>query len=275
MVVVGGAAMEAVSVVDALPEPGTSVQARSFSIRPGGAGARLAVAAARAGLPVHLVAAVGGDESGRAVVGQLAAEGVATALTRQVPNETTPVTQVIELPDGDSCRLSSWNTARVGLRAGDLCRRSTRNAVVGAAAVFVTLEVPVEVVVRTVRRVRGLRRRPLLVLHVAATECPPRLRPLLAHVDYVIGSAHGVCRLVARDTEGTAVRTLLDMGVAAVGVLDPRTARLHSGGPVAELSVSAATDVLPAAVPAIVRMGRGPTRRTLAAAGFTVLPDTR
>lgn len=76
VIVVGSVNVDFVVRVPKLPGPGETVIGGSFERRGGGKGANQAVAAARAGASVRLIAAVGDDDLGRWQLHQLAAEGI-------------------------------------------------------------------------------------------------------------------------------------------------------------------------------------------------------
>ncbi len=78
IVVVGSTMIDLVAFADRLPDAGETVVGRSFLQGFGGKGANQAVAAARFGARVAMVAAVGDDPNGRAVVANLSDQGVAT-----------------------------------------------------------------------------------------------------------------------------------------------------------------------------------------------------
>ncbi len=78
--VLGNAALDETFRVGGLPRPGESVLAAEAGRGLGGKGANVAVALARAGVPVRLVAALGRDEAGGALRALLEAEGLAGAL---------------------------------------------------------------------------------------------------------------------------------------------------------------------------------------------------
>ncbi|WP_233213723.1 PfkB family carbohydrate kinase, partial [Mycobacterium hubeiense] len=61
--VVGSVNVDLTFEVDALPRPGQTILASSLSSAPGGKGGNQAVAAARAGAEVQLVAALGDDSA--------------------------------------------------------------------------------------------------------------------------------------------------------------------------------------------------------------------
>jgi len=70
--------IDLVAFADPLPRPGETVVGTRFLQGFGGKGANQAVAAARFGASVAMVNAVGDDPNGRAIVDNLAAQGVAT-----------------------------------------------------------------------------------------------------------------------------------------------------------------------------------------------------
>lgn len=76
VVVVGSVNEDHVLVVEALPRPGETVLALASSRSSGGKGANQAVAAARAGTPTQLVAALGSDASATWLRSELEAHGV-------------------------------------------------------------------------------------------------------------------------------------------------------------------------------------------------------
>ncbi|MFA6154108.1 ribokinase [Mesorhizobium sp.] len=61
IIVIGSINLDLIANVDRLPRPGETVGGSSFATAPGGKGANQALAAARAGVPVRMVGAVGRD----------------------------------------------------------------------------------------------------------------------------------------------------------------------------------------------------------------------
>src|SRR5207248_3094878 len=78
IVVVGGANTDYMVKGPKLPTPGETVDGDVFQEVPGGKGANQAVAAARLGARVALVARLGTDDRGGLLLDRLAAEGVDT-----------------------------------------------------------------------------------------------------------------------------------------------------------------------------------------------------
>src|SRR4051794_41871280 len=79
VVVVGAVNVDLVVVAPTLPGPGETVVGGGLQTFGGGKGANAAVAAARAGASVKLIAAVGDDDHGRAALAELEAEGISTS----------------------------------------------------------------------------------------------------------------------------------------------------------------------------------------------------
>ncbi len=88
--VVGSVNADLTFTVDALPQPGQTVLASSLSTSPGGKGGNQAVAAARAGAAVQLVAALGTDAAAEQLRSHLEANGVGLAGVVIVPGPAGP-----------------------------------------------------------------------------------------------------------------------------------------------------------------------------------------
>jgi ribokinase len=78
ILVVGSTMIDLIAFADRLPEAGETVVGVSFLQGFGGKGANQAVMAARFGVPVAMVAAVGDDPNGAAIVANLREQGIAT-----------------------------------------------------------------------------------------------------------------------------------------------------------------------------------------------------
>lgn len=101
LLVIGIAAEDRILALDRLPQAGESVLARGMQGDLGGKGANQAVAAARAGARVRLVAAVGRDAAGEAIRARLEREGVETRCLVRREGET-PLSLVFVLPGGEN-----------------------------------------------------------------------------------------------------------------------------------------------------------------------------
>jgi sugar/nucleoside kinase (ribokinase family) len=112
---------------DVIPEFGQREKlVDRISLVVGGSAAIMAVAAARLGVRVALVAAVGDDPAGRFMLGQLAAEGVdvtAVAMRADVPTGMT-----VALSQGDDRAILTATGAVASLAAGDVPQALVREA---------------------------------------------------------------------------------------------------------------------------------------------------
>jgi ribokinase len=85
IMVVGSTMIDLVTFADRLPEPGETLVGTRFLQGFGGKGANQAVAAARFGAVVAMVNAVGDDPNGRAIIANLADQGVAVDDVAVIP----------------------------------------------------------------------------------------------------------------------------------------------------------------------------------------------
>ena len=74
---------------------GETLLAHSFSISPGGKGSNAAVAAARQGARVALIARIGDDDFGRMGMDLWQAEGIATGHVERAMGERSGVAQIL------------------------------------------------------------------------------------------------------------------------------------------------------------------------------------
>ena len=88
-------------LVSRVPRPiarGETLQASAFETAPGGKGSNAAVAAARQGASVALIARVGADDFGRMGRELWRAEGIGTAHVQVADGETSGVAQILLSP---------------------------------------------------------------------------------------------------------------------------------------------------------------------------------
>jgi ribokinase len=95
VVVVGSVNADLVVSTATLPGPGETVAGGTFARHGGGKGANQAVAAARLGAAVTLVAAVGDDDLGAAALEELAAEGIDVAAVAREAGMATGVALIV------------------------------------------------------------------------------------------------------------------------------------------------------------------------------------
>lgn len=143
LVVVGSCNLDQVLRVHRFPTGGETVGAHSLHEEPGGKGLNQAVAAARMGAPVQLVATLGADPAAQTVLASLAGAGVDTSLVRQQPGPTgRAVVLVDDSHDNLIVVAPGANASLVDLDADQTA------AIAGASAVLLQLEIPLGTVTR-------------------------------------------------------------------------------------------------------------------------------
>ena len=151
--VVGSLNMDFVVRVPRLPGPGETVSGEDVFRNPGGKGGNQAVAAARLGQRVAMVACVGDDDPGRTLLASLQADGVRTEHVRVKPGKPTGAAFIAVGPDGENqIVVSPGANRRLALNdvqaAGPILER--------AAVTLVQLEIPLETVAAAARAAKGI-----------------------------------------------------------------------------------------------------------------------
>jgi ribokinase len=103
IVVVGSVNMDLMVRCPHLPAAGETVMGHSFSQAPGGKGANQAVAAARLGAHVSLIACVGDDDHGRMSMAGFAAAGINTAQVHIAGGVATGIAMITSDAQGENC----------------------------------------------------------------------------------------------------------------------------------------------------------------------------
>ncbi len=149
VVVIGSINVDLVVDGHRLPAPGETVLGGRFAVHHGGKGANQAVAAARAGARVTMIAAVGAYEHGEHAIAALSAEGVEVTRVRQVDGEPTGVALVMVGPRGEN-QIMVAPGANTTLELDDDDRATIREADV----LLTNLEVPAATVLEGLRTAR-------------------------------------------------------------------------------------------------------------------------
>lgn len=147
LVVVGSCNMDLMAHTRRLPRPGETIIAHGYTQRSGGKGANQAVAAARQGLSVSLVSAVGDDTFGETLLQALISEGVDVGLVSTVPGSSGIALIVIDDQGEDTIVVSPGAGDHVTLAGADLG---------SADAVLAQLEIPLDVVEGAARDTAGM-----------------------------------------------------------------------------------------------------------------------
>ncbi len=152
VVVVGSANTDMTARVARLPKPGETVLGTGFESLPGGKGANQAVAAARLGAVVTLIACVGADGLGDEMVLGLEAEGIDTRHVVRDPDAPTGVALItVDEATGENVIVvASGANAKLSVGLIDMAEDAIRDADV----VICQLESPLETVMAALRLAR-------------------------------------------------------------------------------------------------------------------------
>ena len=146
--VVGSVNLDLVARVERLPEPGETVTGAAFARHPGGKGGNQALAAARLGAEVGLVAAVAGDDLAEEVLAELARTDVDLSGVQWIDETDTHTGVALILVDE-----AGENQIVVAPGANALLR-PVHVDVRDADAVIAQLEIPPETVAEAARQAR-------------------------------------------------------------------------------------------------------------------------
>lgn len=145
--VVGSNMMDLVTYVERMPRPGETLAAPAFEMGHGGKGANQAIAAARLGSRVTMVAKVGDDTFGRAQLENFTANGIDTRHVGIEPGVSSGVAPIFVEPSGENSILiipganERLTPADVDAAAAELKQ---------ADLILLQMEVPLETVYHTV-----------------------------------------------------------------------------------------------------------------------------
>jgi ribokinase len=198
VVVVGSANTDHVARVARLPAVGETIVADGYLTAPGGKGLNQAVAAARQGASVALIACVGTDEAGDELVRLLAAEGIDPVGLRRTSGAPTGLAMVT-VAEGGANTVVVAPLANSRLSPEDIDTDGAGAVIETASALLVQLEVQPPVVERALRlaQAAGV----MTVLNPAPA--PGRVGEGLAGVDLRL-----IDVLVPNETEATTLTGL-------------------------------------------------------------------
>jgi len=142
-------------LVSRVPRPiarGETLAASHFEITPGGKGSNAAIAAARQGASVALIARIGNDDFGRMGLDLWRAEGVATDHVEIADGETSGVAQILVYDDGDNS-IAVFPGASAGLGARHA--QAARETLASCRVVMASCEVPIAATIEAFRIARA------------------------------------------------------------------------------------------------------------------------
>lgn len=148
--VVGSINADQTFVVNTLPRPGQTVLASSLTSAPGGKGGNQAVAAARAGASVALVAAVGDDPAAELLCGHLRSNGVSADAVARIPGPSGSAVVIVDVVGENSIVVAPGANAHLEVGSA-----AARTAIVSSDVVLMQLEIPPATAIAAARLARA------------------------------------------------------------------------------------------------------------------------
>jgi ribokinase len=206
VVVIGSVNVDLVVRLPRLPRPGETAGGGVFAVHPGGKGGNQAVAAARLGADVSIVAALGSDDYGRDARADLEREGVGTGFVVTVPGATGVAVVLVDETAENLIAVAPGANAAL---SPDAVAAALTGLPDGPAVLLAGLEVPLACV-EAAAAVAADRGWTVVVNPAPAVPLP---ETLLGRVDVLTPNEGELAVL----TDGGAA-ALLDAGVGAVVV---------------------------------------------------------
>jgi ribokinase len=203
-----------VDLIAHIPQPlerGQTRMAQAFERLPGGKGSNAAIAAARQGAQVGLIARIGGDDFGQMGLDLWAREGIDSQHVVRGEGETNGTALILVYEDGDNS-IAVYPGAGAGLTAAHV--QTATDMLTSARVVMASCEVPL---VATRAAFEIARRHDVLTLlnPAPAMPLPGDLWPL---VDVLTPNEGELLLLADASDVVTAAQRLLQRGVGAVVV---------------------------------------------------------
>lgn len=216
--------MDLVVSADRAPESGETLSGTGFQTIPGGKGANQAVAVARQGGDVAMIARVGDDAFGGELIGKLAENKVDITQVIQLPSTSTGVALIVVENNGQN-RIIIVAGANGHLKPEDVAQAS--DLFDQCDFLVAQLEVPEATVAQalSIAREKGIK----TVLNAAPAPKSPFGEDILKQVDYLVvneteaqamsgmpvhdpGSAYEAARKLQQRSDGTVILTMGEQG---------------------------------------------------------------
>jgi ribokinase len=216
IVVVGSVNTDMVVKGKSLPTPGETVAGGQFVLAGGGKGANQAVAAARLGGQVTLIAKVGQDMFGDQAIAQFQKEGIDTSGILRDPEHATGVALILVDEKGENM-ISVASGANHAITPTEIEKAAP--LIESADLLMLQLEIPVDCA-RRAAEIASKAGVPVILNPAPASPLEPELLRLVTYLTPNETEAEKLAGLAVRDEETArkAAKFLLDCGVRNVVV---------------------------------------------------------
>jgi ribokinase len=278
--VVGSANVDVTIRSPRFPRPGETLSGHSCHLGMGGKGANQAVAAARLGAHVALVARVGADAFGQEAVRSYEREGIDTSFILRDARASTGTAVIIVDDKAENCILVVGG-ANSGLSPDDV--RAAAVAVKGADVLLCQLETPVESTLEAFRLARAAGVRTILTPAPAADLSDELLSlcdicvPNETEIELLTGKMIGTfddAELAAKDLLARGVgAVVVTLGSRGALIVDNDTAQHIPAINVEAVDPTGAGDAFTAALAVFIANGlsiREAARKATAVAALTI-----
>ncbi len=250
LVVIGSSNTDMILQVPRIPQPGETILGGKFQTAPGGKGANQAVAAARAGADVSLLACVGDDGFGRAALAGFAADGIDCEQVVIDPAAASGVAQIFVADDGENS-IGVASGANACLTPEHI--EQAASAIEAANTILLQLEIPLATVMRAAEIGSAANCR--VILNPApAQELPMQLYPLLGMISPNETEAELLTGVAVKDESSAAAAAarlhergvdtvLITLGAAGCFLSTGASSRIVPGHVVDVVDTTAAGDV--------------------------------
>jgi ribokinase len=209
VVVVGSLNLDLVVSLDRMPDSGETVFGTAFEQHAGGKGLNQAVAAARLGIPVGMIGALGDDTAGEFLRSVMVDEGIDHAGVAAMPG--TSGTAIIEVDTTGANRIVVISGANEKVTGEQVT--AALGALGDVAVVLTQGEVPDDAVVAAMEAGRALGA--ITILNPAPARDYPS--SIYEHCDYVIPNEHEAALITGLPTHTTADATAAARAIVRLG----------------------------------------------------------
>lgn len=177
---VGSVNADLTFTVEALPEPGETVLASSLVTNPGGKGGNQAVAAARAGAEVRLVAALGTDAAAGELRAHLSRNDVDVQAVSEVPGPSGSAAILVDKGAENCIVVAPGANAHLSVMS-----EAVQSVIADSDVVLISLEIPIATAIAAAGVGRGGGAAVMVNASPALTDAGHR-RQLAEHADVIV-----------------------------------------------------------------------------------------